>query len=64
MIIPQPTFEVGPDGSGAVAVPEDLSDAQAVLVTREARGGATRPQRAADPERPAVAPGARGRQLV
>ncbi len=54
MIIPQPTFEVGPDGSGAVAVPEDLSGAQAVLVTREARGGATRAQRAADPERPAV----------
>jgi hypothetical protein len=43
MIIPQPTFEVGPDGSGAVAVPEDLSDAQAVLVTREERGGATAP---------------------
>jgi hypothetical protein len=43
MVIPQPTFEVGPDGSGAVAVPEDLSDAQAVLVTREARGGAKTP---------------------
>ena len=43
MIIPQPTFEVGPNGSGAVAVPEDLSDAQAVLVTREPRGGATAP---------------------
>jgi hypothetical protein len=43
MIIPQPTFEVGPNGSGAVAVPEDLSDAQAVLVTREQRGGDTAP---------------------
>ena len=43
MVIPQPTFEVGPDGSGAVAVPEDLSGAQAVLVTREPRGGATTP---------------------
>ena len=43
MVIPQPTFEVGPDGSGAVAVPEDLSNAQAVLVTREQRGGATTP---------------------
>jgi hypothetical protein len=43
MIIPQPTFEVGPDGSGAVAVPEDLSDAAAVLVTREQRGGASAP---------------------
>jgi hypothetical protein len=42
-VLPQPTFEVGPDGSGAVAVPEDLSDAQAVLVTREPRGGATSP---------------------
>lgn len=43
MIIPQPTFEVGGDGSGAVAVPEDLSGAQAVLVTREQRGGASAP---------------------
>ena len=43
MIIPQPTFEVGADGSGAVAVPEDLSDAAAVLVTREQRGGASAP---------------------
>jgi hypothetical protein len=43
MVIPQPTFEVGPDGSGAVAVPDDLSDAEAVLVTREQRGGASAP---------------------
>ena len=43
MIIPQPTFEVGPDGSGTVAVPDDLSDAAAVLVTREERGGASAP---------------------
>lgn len=42
-IVPQPTFEVEPDGEGAVAVPDDLSDAQAVLVTREARGGARAP---------------------
>jgi anti-sigma-K factor RskA len=42
-IIPQPTFEVETDGGGAVAVPEDLSGAQAVLVTREARGGARAP---------------------
>jgi anti-sigma-K factor RskA len=40
---PQPTFDVGPNGSGAVAVPEDLRDAQAVLVTREKRGGARAP---------------------
>jgi Anti-sigma-K factor rskA/Putative zinc-finger len=43
MVKPQPTFEVGADGGGAVAVPEDLSGAQAVLVTREARGGARAP---------------------
>jgi anti-sigma-K factor RskA len=42
-IVPQPTFEVAQDGSGAVAVPEDLSDAQAVLVTREPRGGSRAP---------------------
>jgi len=42
-IVPQPTFEVGEDGGGAVAVPEDLSEAEAVLVTREARGGARAP---------------------
>jgi anti-sigma-K factor RskA len=42
-VVPQPTFEVGPDGSGAVAVPADLSDAKAVLVTREKRGGARAP---------------------
>jgi anti-sigma-K factor RskA len=43
MIEPEPTFEVGADGSGVVAVPEDLSDAQAVLVTREPRGGSRAP---------------------
>jgi anti-sigma factor RsiW len=42
-VVPQPTFEVGADGGGAVAVPDDLSDAEAVLVTREARGGARAP---------------------
>jgi anti-sigma factor RsiW len=42
-IIPQPTFEVAGNGAGAVAVPEDLSDAQAVMVTREPRGGARAP---------------------
>jgi hypothetical protein len=40
---PQPTFEVGSGGVGAVAVPGDLSDADAVLVTREQRGGARVP---------------------
>jgi hypothetical protein len=43
MVEPEPTFEVRADGGGAVAVPDDLSDAEAVLVTRERRGGATAP---------------------
>ena len=42
-VAPAPTFEVGPGGAGAVAVPGDLSDAVAVLVTRERRGGARTP---------------------
>jgi anti-sigma factor RsiW len=42
-VVPQPTFEVTGDGSGAVAVPDDLSDAHAVLVTREPRGGSRAP---------------------
>jgi anti-sigma-K factor RskA len=43
MVEPEPTFEVGADGRGAVAVPEDLSDADAVMVTREPRGGSRAP---------------------
>lgn len=43
MIEPMPTFEVGADGAGAVAVPEDVSDAQAVMLTREPRGGSSAP---------------------
>jgi hypothetical protein len=43
MIEPEPTFEVGADGRGVVAVPEDLSDAEAVMVTREPRGGSRAP---------------------
>jgi anti-sigma-K factor RskA len=43
MIEPQPTFEVGANGAGAVAVPEDVSGAQAVLITREPRGGSRAP---------------------
>jgi hypothetical protein len=42
-IVPQPTFEVGDNGGGAVAIPQDLSDAEQVLVTREQRGGARAP---------------------
>jgi hypothetical protein len=48
-MVPQPTFEVGADGGGAVAVPDDLSGAEAILVTREARGGARTPS-----ERPLI----------
>ncbi|MEA2362097.1 MAG: hypothetical protein QOD71_1242 [Thermoleophilaceae bacterium] len=43
MIEPEPTFEVGGDGSGAVAVPDDLSQADAVHLTREPRGGSRAP---------------------
>jgi Anti-sigma-K factor rskA/Putative zinc-finger len=43
MVEPEPTFEVRSDGGGAGAVPADLADAEAVLVTREQRGGATAP---------------------
>jgi anti-sigma-K factor RskA len=48
-VVPQPTFEVGGDGGGAVAVPDDLSGAEAILVTREPRGGARAPS-----ERPLI----------
>jgi hypothetical protein len=40
---PHQTFEVGAGGTGAVAIPGDVSDAEAVLVTRERRGGAATP---------------------
>jgi anti-sigma-K factor RskA len=43
MIEPEPTFEVGADGRGVVAVPEDLSEADAVMVTREPSGGSRAP---------------------
>jgi hypothetical protein len=46
---PQPTFEVRGDGDGAVAVPDDLSGAEAILVTREPRGGGRAPS-----ERPLI----------
>jgi anti-sigma factor RsiW len=42
-VVPQPTFEVDAGGAGAVALPGDLSNAEAVLVTRERRGGARTP---------------------
>jgi anti-sigma factor RsiW len=43
MIEPEPTFGVGDDGQASVAVPEDLADADAVMVTREPRGGSRAP---------------------
>jgi hypothetical protein len=43
MVVPQPTFDVTSDGSGAAAVPDDLSNAEAILVTREPRGGSRAP---------------------
>jgi hypothetical protein len=42
-ISPQPTFEVRADGSGVVALPTDLRDVDAVLVTRERQGGSQTP---------------------
>ncbi|HEY8770461.1 MAG TPA: anti-sigma factor [Thermoleophilaceae bacterium] len=42
-MIPQPTFEVGRDGVGVVALPADLKGAKAVLLTREPRGGSRTP---------------------
>jgi hypothetical protein len=42
-VVPQPTFEPGRDRAAAVALPGDLSDAEAVLVTREKRPGARAP---------------------
>ena len=41
--VAQPTVVVASDGAGAVAVPDDLTGAEAVLVTRERRGGARAP---------------------
>jgi anti-sigma-K factor RskA/putative zinc finger protein len=42
-VIPGPTFLPRADGSGAAAVPDSVDDADAVMVTREARGGAPAP---------------------
>jgi anti-sigma-K factor RskA len=42
-VIPEPTFDVGANGDGAAAVPEDLEGADRVMVTRERRGGARAP---------------------
>ena len=42
-IVPQPTFDVSENGGGAVAIPDDLSGAERVMVTREPLGGARAP---------------------
>jgi anti-sigma factor RsiW len=49
-MVPQPTFDVGRDGVGVLALPDDLKGAKAVLVTREPRGGSRTPS-----ERPVMA---------
>jgi hypothetical protein len=35
-VVPSSMFQVGPDGEGFAAIPEDLSDVELVMVTREA----------------------------
>jgi anti-sigma-K factor RskA len=42
-VIPGPVFGVRRDGSGAAAIPDDLDNANRVMVTREPRGGARAP---------------------
>lgn len=42
-VVSQSLFTVGNDGNGAAAISEDLSGAEAVLVTRERAGGARAP---------------------
>lgn len=42
-VSPQPTFDVDATGSGTVTLPADLRAADAVLVTREPRGGSPAP---------------------
>ena len=42
-VAPASIFDVDASGSGAAAVPESLDDVDAVMVTRERRGGARQP---------------------
>jgi anti-sigma factor RsiW len=42
-VVAQSIFNVGPNGDGAGAVPDDLEGAEAVLVTREPAGGSRAP---------------------
>ncbi len=42
-MVPQPTFDVGPNGVGVLALPDDLKGANGVAITREPRGGSRTP---------------------
>lgn len=42
-VVPVSIFDVDTSGNGAAAVPESLEDADAVMVTREPRGGSEQP---------------------
>ena len=45
-VVPVSIFDVDRSGNGAAAVPESLDDADAVMVTREPRGGSAEPTEA------------------
>jgi anti-sigma-K factor RskA len=45
-VVPVSIFDVNRSGSGAAAVPQSLEDADAVMVTREPRGGSAEPTEA------------------
>ena len=42
-VIPASLFTVDRNGTGTAAIPDDLSDADAVMVTREPKGGSSQP---------------------
>jgi len=42
-VTPSSLFSVDSDGNGTAGIPDELRDAEAVLVTREPTGGSTRP---------------------
>ena len=42
-VTPSSLFTVGRDGDGTAAIPDDLRDADAVMVTREPNGGSKKP---------------------
>ena len=45
-VLPESIFNVGREGNGAAAVPDDVRGARAVLVTREPLGGSRAPTEA------------------